>query len=283
MSIAGSCPRSCRRAPHRSRADLEAVAAAAEARVVAPELLLADDRVPVLGDVVDTGVAGHEGAAVVRLQQRRRQRRHAVDQPRHHLAHMRVVGAVVVGLGVDRLLLLRPAVADEDLAADVRPAVERLRHVRDDREVLQALGGVEDRLVLAAELERVVDPHHAADPVAPGAARVDDDAGRDLTVAGDDAGNAAARGRDAEHLAALVDVEAVALGRADERLDREHGIGEARRRLVTREPDALELELGPAAHDLVGLERRRLDAEARAALRRCREAPAPPSGGAKSM
>src|SRR4051794_16716807 len=49
------------------RADLESVAAAAEAGVVAAELLLADDRVPVLGDVVDAGVARHEGAAVVRL------------------------------------------------------------------------------------------------------------------------------------------------------------------------------------------------------------------------
>src|SRR6185436_4677623 len=139
--------------------------------------------------------------------------------------------------GVDRLLLLRPAVADEDLAADIGPAVEGLRHVRDDREVLEALGRVEDRLVLAAELQRIAHAGHAADPVAPGAARVDDDPRGDLPVAGDDTGDAAARGRDPEHLTTLVDVEAVSLGCADEGLDCEHRIGEAGRGLEAGEPD----------------------------------------------
>ena len=54
----------------------------------------------------------------------------------------------------------------------------------------------------------------------------------------------------------------LALCGRDDGLDREHWIGEAGRRLVAREPDPLELELGPHAHDLVGLERRGLDAEA---------------------
>ena len=57
-------------------------------------------------------------------------------------------------------------------------------------------------------------------------------------------------------------MEPVPLRSADERLDRLHGVGEPRRRLVAREPDALELELGPALIDLGGLEGRRLDAEA---------------------
>ncbi len=116
--------------------------------------------------------------------------------------------------------------------------------------------------MLAAEFERIVDAGHAADAVAPRATRVDDDAGRDLAVSGDDAGDAATRGRDAEHLAALVDVQSVALRGLDDGLDGEHGIGEAGRRLVACEPDSIELELRPAAHDLLGLERRGLDAEA---------------------
>ncbi len=108
--------------------------------------------------------------------------------------------------------------------------------------------------MLAAERDRVVDPDHATDPVAPGAAGIDDDAGRDLAVARDDAGHAAVRSGDPEDFAALVDVEAVALGRADERLDGEHGVGEPRGRFVAGERDAVEPELRPALDDLVGCE-----------------------------
>ena len=116
--------------------------------------------------------------------------------------------------------------------------------------------------MLAAEQDRVVDPDHATDSIAPRAARVDDDVGRDLAVARDDPGHAPTGGGDAEHLAALVDVKAVALRRPNERLHGLHGIREPGRRLEAGEPDAVELELGPAPDHLVGLERRRLDAEA---------------------
>ena len=78
----------------------------------------------------------------------------------------------------------------------------------------------------------------------------------------DDARDAAARLGDPEHLAALVDGQPVALGRPDERLDGEDRIREPRRRLVARERDPVEPELGPAALDVVGLDQRRVDAEA---------------------
>ena len=243
------------------------MAAPAEAGVVAPDLLLSDDRVPVLGDVVDAGVAGHERAPVVRLGDHRRERGQAVHEPRHHLADVRLVGSVVVGLRVDGLFLLRPPVPDQDLAADIRPAVEPLRHVGDDGEVGELLAVFERRrieygLVLPAERNRVVDPDHAADPVAPGTAGIDDDARRNLPIARHDTGDAPVHGRDAQHLAALVDEQSVPLGGADERLDREHRIGKPGRWLVARERHSVESELRPAPGHLVRREERGLDTEA---------------------
>jgi hypothetical protein len=81
--------------------------------------------------------------------------------------------------------------------------------------------------VLAAEPDRVVDPDHPADPVAPGAAGVHDHTGRDRPLRGDDAGHAAVFSFDTRRLAALEHLEPFALGGADERAHGRDGVGVA--------------------------------------------------------
>ena len=107
---------------------------------------------------------------------------------------------------------------------------------------------VEDRLVLAAERDRVVDADHAADPVAPRTARVDDDARRDLAVTRYDTRDAPVHGRDAEHLAALVG-RAVRPCSADRTSDSTVSTGSANPDVGSwhASADSVEPELRPAA------------------------------------